>query len=255
MAEPKFIEVKTHISARATTVFRFLSDPQSFAQWMGPGSGIVSKNGGEISVRYPNGDIGRGEVLEVVANRKLVFSWGYEGGKNGLAPGSSRVTIELVEEAGGTVVTLRHEGLDAVQRQAHSSGWNYYLGSLSAKGADRQFATALPQLIATYVASWNETDSRKRWQLLESCWEPEGTYRDPFGSAEGVSAIDQYIAGAQMFAPGRILRSQQVPARTQGYARFLWTVSDPKGQALHSGMCFGKLRPSNRFIEVVGFWN
>ena len=57
------------IRARRETVFRYFTDNERFAAWWGTGSTIEARPGGTLSIRYPNGVLASGEVIEVVPPR------------------------------------------------------------------------------------------------------------------------------------------------------------------------------------------
>ncbi len=78
-----------------------------------------------------NGEnIARGEYVEVVPHRRIVFTWGWEGDGSPLPPGASTVEISLTPDGEGTIVRLRHLGLSPEQRHAHAEGWDLYMPRL-----------------------------------------------------------------------------------------------------------------------------
>ena len=79
-------------------------------------------------------NIAAGEVLEVVPNSRVVYSWGWEGGEE-LPPGASRVEITLEEAGGGTRLVLRHSGLSAHLAERHGEGWDHYYARLAIAAA------------------------------------------------------------------------------------------------------------------------
>src|ERR1700728_1272360 len=89
------------IKASAETVFRFFTDSARWADWWGAGSTIDATVGGKVYIRYPNGVEALGEVIEVHPTERIVFTFGYASG-NPIPPGSSRVTIRLDADEGGT---------------------------------------------------------------------------------------------------------------------------------------------------------
>lgn len=73
-----------------------------------------------------------GRVLEVAANRRLVFTWVWEEGE--FAGIETTVTASVGTHAGGAELTLLHEGLpNAAARQAHDGGWNLTLENLAGR--------------------------------------------------------------------------------------------------------------------------
>lgn len=71
------------------------------------------------------------EVTEVIPEKKLTYSWKYEGFE-----GISFVTFELFEEGEQTLVRLTHRGLDSFSgdnpdfaASSFEQGWNEILGT------------------------------------------------------------------------------------------------------------------------------
>ena len=59
------VERTVTIAARRETVFRYFTDSERFAAWWGAGSTIEPRAGGAVHVRYPNGVVAGGEVVEI----------------------------------------------------------------------------------------------------------------------------------------------------------------------------------------------
>jgi uncharacterized protein YndB with AHSA1/START domain len=114
---PNLIEIERWIEARPETVFAYFTDPERFQRWQGGDASIEPHPGGSfrVSVGGPSDGVVHGEVLEVVAPSRLVFTWGREGitsGYGGLATllaGPSVVEISLESQRGGTLLRLRQK--------------------------------------------------------------------------------------------------------------------------------------------------
>jgi uncharacterized protein YndB with AHSA1/START domain len=76
--------------------------------------------GGVFRISGPVGVSIEGTYLEVVANSKVVFTW---GGVEGLKPGQSTVEFLLEPDGEGTLVRLRHYGLPGPTVESHYRGW------------------------------------------------------------------------------------------------------------------------------------
>ncbi len=74
-----------------------------------------------------------GEYLELEPYQRLVFTFGWEPTDDvpTIAPGESRVEVTLVEDAGDTIMTLRHTGLPVTFAEHHASGWSHFLPILA----------------------------------------------------------------------------------------------------------------------------
>jgi len=80
------------------------------------------------------------KIVEVVPNKKLKYSWKYEGFE-----GTSYVTFELFEEDKTTTVKLTHEGLETFPqnnpdfaKESFMQGWTYILGTSLKKFLEKQ---------------------------------------------------------------------------------------------------------------------
>ena len=138
--ETKVIERVITIDAPPETVFRLLTDPVQYVRWKGKLAELEPQPGGKFRVEFASTkDIAAGKYVEVIRDRRVVFTWGWEG-NDMVPPGSSTVEIDLEPAGSGTRLRLVHRGLpfDAVTR--HSDGWDYFLPRLVAVSEGRTAA-------------------------------------------------------------------------------------------------------------------
>ena len=136
-ADSELIEQTIRIEARPETVFSFFIDPQKMVMWKGILASLDPQPGGLYQVEISPNDIVRGEFLELAPYSRIVFTWGWEGKNSPLPPGSSRVEVNLVEDQGATLLTLRHLGLPAAVKAGHVEGWEHFLPRLAAAAEGR----------------------------------------------------------------------------------------------------------------------
>lgn len=132
------VRVERRIGATAEVVFGYLTSSEKWTLWQGRATTIDARPGGRYRMLAPNDGVASGEVVEVVPNQRLVFTWGWEGHPD-VPPGSSTVTIELTPQGGdATLVTLTHTGLPSGETGLHRLGWDHYVERLSgvAEGRD-----------------------------------------------------------------------------------------------------------------------
>ena len=132
------VEREIRIAARPETVFDFLVDPEKMVRWKGRCAELDPRPGGVYRVEISDQAIARGEYVEIERPKRVVFTWGWEGqetGPHGVAPGSSRVEVELSPDGDGTLVRLRHLDLPEDEREIHGQGWDNYLGRLAKAAA------------------------------------------------------------------------------------------------------------------------
>ena len=151
MTEIAPVEVSVHVPAAPPVVFGFFTEPDRYVQWMGSEASLEPVPGGEYRVRMPDGFEAAGRFIEVAYPHLVVFSWGFaddeaasrtkrEGGEPGgagaMPAGSTRVTVTLRDEDGGTRLVLRHENLPSESlREGHDVAWNTYLPRLVTRAA------------------------------------------------------------------------------------------------------------------------
>ncbi|MGH2377899.1 MAG: SRPBCC family protein [Candidatus Limnocylindria bacterium] len=137
MDESSIVDREVRIAAPPDVVAAFFTDPAKVVTWFATRAEIRPAPGGALRLEFdrPGGstDVVLGEFVEVSA-RRIVFTWGFEGGVN-LPPGSSRVEVTLTPDGDGTRVRLAHVGLSADQRGVHGEGWTSFLERLGAVAA------------------------------------------------------------------------------------------------------------------------
>ena len=113
--------------------FALITEPDRLRRWMTVAARVDLRAGGEYRWTVTPGHTAAGTVVDVDPGRRVVYSWGWEGGGD-LAPGASTVTVTLTPVDGGTEVRLIHDGLTDEQAARHAEGWDHYLERLVAAG-------------------------------------------------------------------------------------------------------------------------
>ncbi len=108
MKEPIIIE--RIFDAPVARVWQALTDSEQMKQWYFDIPNFKAEPGFEFS--FSGGPEDRQylhlcKVTEVIPNKKLVYSWRYDG-----YPGNSVVSFELFDEQGKTRLKLMHTGLE-----------------------------------------------------------------------------------------------------------------------------------------------
>ena len=152
MTEIAPVEVTVWVPASRGDVFGFLTEPDRYVRWMGSEAELEPVPGGVYRVRMADGFSATGRFLAVEPPHLVVFSWGFaddeaasrtkhagaDGGRGArtMPAGSTRVTVTLLDEDGGTRLTLRHENLPSESlREGHDVAWNTYLPRLAVRAA------------------------------------------------------------------------------------------------------------------------
>jgi uncharacterized protein YndB with AHSA1/START domain len=128
--------VTRRIEAPPAVVYSYLTNSEKWSRWQGHEATIEARAGGIFVMSMPNGTSARGQFLELIPDEKVVFTWGWIDNP-GLPPGSSTVEIDIVADAGGSLVTLRHHDLPADEIEMHTVGWGHYLPRLAAVSEGR----------------------------------------------------------------------------------------------------------------------
>jgi uncharacterized protein YndB with AHSA1/START domain len=134
------IQREIAIAARPETVWAFLVQPEKATRWMGEAASLDPRPGGEYRVEVVPGQVATGEFVEVDPPHRLVWTWGWtEESQSRVAPGSTRIEVELEPDGDGTLLRFTHGGLpDADATRTHAHGWDHYLERLEivARGDD-----------------------------------------------------------------------------------------------------------------------
>jgi len=230
------------IRARRATVFRFFTDSARFARWWGDGSTIDARPGGKVFIRYPTGDSASGEVRELVPDRMISFTYGYEDPNKPIAPGGSLVTITLSDSPTGTRLELRHDVADAATRDMHAPGWRHQLAVFAHVAAADAFA---PAVIDAWFAAWADP------ARLPDAATPSVTFRDAHGCIDGRDELADHIRAAQKFMPGVRIEAVGAPRHEQGTVLSDWAyVRD--GKTLAAGTNVFRLDADGKIADCVG---
>ena len=250
-ALPHRLERTVIIHAAPEVVFRFFTDTARWAAWWGAGSTIDSRPGGALHIRYPEGTIAEGEVLEVHPPDRIVFTYGYASGQP-LAAGASRITIRLEGNTSGTRLHLLHELADADVRDQHVQGWRYQLSVFANVVADEVNAGAAA-LVDAWFEAWRDADADRRERTLARIASSDIRFRDRFSNVAGLSDLVPHIGAYQRFMPEmRIERSGDVH-HCQGTLLVDWHAHGADGQPRAHGTNVFALGTDGRIQSVTGF--
>ncbi len=128
----KLVDKTIVIAAPPGDVYALLTQAELLVEWMAPIARVDPRPGGEVAWTHRNGDTVRGEYIELVPDRRVVFTYGWERADVGVPPGSTVVEITLTPIAAGTELHLVHRGLEGPMADAHAGGWANYLVRLAA---------------------------------------------------------------------------------------------------------------------------
>ena len=239
------------IQATPATVFGFLTNTPLWAAWWGAGSEIDARPGGRMKIRYPDGTEATGEVTEVRAPERIVFTYGYTSGKM-IPPGGSRVTIELEPLGAATRLRLTHELDNEPVREDHIQGWRYQLSLFSNVVADAVNAGASGVVDAWYDA-WADTDAASRERTLSRLAAPALRFRDRYSNTDGIADLVAHIAGAQRFMPGIRMQRRGEVRHCQGMVLADFVARSSDGQDRASGTNVFVFGADGRLEWVTGF--
>ncbi len=241
------------IRADRDLVFSFFTDSDRWAAWWGAGSSIEPSTGGRVFIRHPDGTEVSGEVVEVVAPERVVFTYGFVSGTP-IAAGASLVTIELDEEPTGTRVRLSHAFADPDVRDHHVQGWRYQL-SLFANAVARQAHAGAGAIVDRWFGAWSNPDGQARRAAIEQTVSATIALRDQFSAIEGVPDVIEHLTAVHKFMPGLTIARDGTVRQCQGMAIADWIVTGAAGQEQGRGTNVFLLTPDGRIESVTGFWN
>lgn len=239
------------IRARPATVFQFFTDSERWAKWWGPGSTIDANPGGRVYIRYPDGTEAVGEVVEVRAPERIVFTYGYAKGEP-IAPGISRVSIHLEEHEAGTRLHLSHAFAEAAVRDQHVQGWRFQLSVFSNVVADEVYAHAAAVIDAWFEA-WAIADDNSRGAAFEAIATSGIQFHDRYSALEGRDDLAAHAGAALRLMPGLKLQRKGAVRQCQGTVLAEWSAIDRNGQDRMSGASVFTFSPDLRIHSVTSF--
>jgi uncharacterized protein YndB with AHSA1/START domain len=136
-AEHGPLVVERHVAATPPAVYAYLTDSERWARWQGAEATIEAVPGGLFRILMGNGMCARGQFVELVPHKRVVFTWGWIDLPD-LPPGSTVVEIDLEQDGEGTLIRLTHRDMPADHVDMHRVGWEHYLTRLGvcAAGGD-----------------------------------------------------------------------------------------------------------------------
>jgi uncharacterized protein YndB with AHSA1/START domain len=130
------IVLEQMIAAPPAIVYRYLTESEKWSEWQGSEARLDPKVGGIFSMLMGNGMNARGQFVELVPDRRLVFTWGWVD-RPGIPPGSTVVEIDLQPDGDGTMLILTHKAIPEDEAATQRMGWVHYLPRLAAVSAGR----------------------------------------------------------------------------------------------------------------------
>jgi uncharacterized protein YndB with AHSA1/START domain len=129
---PESLNVQRLIRAPRARVFHAWTNPDDILKWFGPGdcraleARVDLRVGGSYRFRVLTHGMEMdllGVFHEISAPSRLVYTWQFKGGPPPDMP-ETVVTVEFVEQDGGTEVRIKHEKLPTPEaREQHRIGW------------------------------------------------------------------------------------------------------------------------------------
>jgi hypothetical protein len=108
--------------------------------------------------------------------------------------------------------------------------------------------------VVSYIAAWNERDSKRRLELVIKTWADKGSYVDAHRQAQGHAEIDAIIEKAQQQFPGYSLRLASGIEAHNNQVRFSWAAGGSDRAPLYlGGTDFAVTAADGRFLSVAGF--
>jgi hypothetical protein len=104
-------------------------------------------------------------------------------------------------------------------------------------------------IVANYMAVWNENDPVERRRRIRSVWAPDGATCNRMIDARGYEAIEARVIGSweKWLSEGRFLFRPKAVAQHHGVVKFDWMMTKvPGGEVEASGVSFLILNPDGR---------
>jgi uncharacterized protein YndB with AHSA1/START domain len=250
---PYAVDRSILIEADRETVFGFFTDNARWATWWGAGSTVDPRPGGALRIRHSNGFESVGEVLEVAAPGRFVFTFSLQSER--LIPADeSRVTIHLQQQESGTLLRVTHEVADAKVAEQLVQGWRFHF-SMFANAVANYVNACAPDVVDAWFALWTEPDSAKREAALGRIAVRKVRFRDRYSRLDGIDEVVAHTGAAQRFMPGIGLERKGVIRHCQGTVLADWVARSSDGQEKMSGTSVFLLGPGLKIDSVTSVSN
>jgi uncharacterized protein YndB with AHSA1/START domain len=250
---PFTIERSIVIRARRSTVFRYFTDSERFASWWGKGSTIDPKPGGVVHICYPGNVTAGGNVVEIIEDARIVFTYGYDDPQKPISRGATRVAITLADHPAGTLLSFVHEVKDEATRDEHVAGWRFQL-SLFANVVAREEHSGLDAVVDRYCDAWAQTDPEACERIFATSVADDVSFRDPVACVEGRSELVQHVMATKRHMPGLTLKRDGKARSVQGTALMDWIATGEDGTTKLRGTNVLTLSPGGLIAGIVGIW-
>jgi uncharacterized protein YndB with AHSA1/START domain len=240
----------------APSLFRALSEGRLFFNCSGDYETFENdfRVGGRYRVRFRSYDItNAGHYLEIVANRKVAFTWGDEGADDAFP--KTEVTVELFPEGDSTRLLLVHTGFtDRAEAEDHNEGWTGAITDFAAETEKgelrivREFKVPRDRLFAAC------SDPRTFFGIVADAergtcdFRVGGAYRFP--SADGGKAMEgtfeKIVPGEEIVFTWMSACGGPIPGGSRVSLRFEDTENGSSLELVHSGLKTDELVRSHR---------
>jgi len=128
------IVLEQRIAAPPATVYRYLTEADKWKLWQGVDAKLEARVGGIFSMFMGNGMNARGQFVELIPDKRVVFTWGWVD-RPGIPPGSTTVQIDLNADGDETLLVLTHRSVAEDEAGMQEMGWTHYLPRLAVVAA------------------------------------------------------------------------------------------------------------------------
>jgi hypothetical protein len=111
----------------------------------------------------------------------------------------------------------------------------------------------IAEVLANYIAVWNETDEAARAAKVAQVFTEEAQYVDPLASVQGHAELTALVGAAQSQFPGFTFRLAGTPDAHHDVVRFTWELAQGDAEALVVGFDVALLAEDGRIGAVAGF--
>jgi uncharacterized protein YndB with AHSA1/START domain len=241
------------IEADRETVFGFFTDSTRWATWWGAGSTVDPRPGGALRIQHSNRFVSDGQVLEVAAPERFVFTFSLQA-ERPVPAEESRVTIRLEQQADGTMLRLKHEVADAMVAEQLVQGWRFHF-SLFANAVANYVNAGAPEVVDAWFALWTEPDAVAREAKLGRIAARKVRFRDRYSRLDGIDELVAHIGAAQRFMPGMGLERKGGIRHCQGTVLADWVARSSDGQEKMSGTSVFVFSPGLKIESVTSVAN
>jgi hypothetical protein len=106
----------------------------------------------------------------------------------------------------------------------------------------------------TYTSAWQAPSAEAKALALQASVDEDCVYRDPLTTAEGHTALIDYMLGLHQQVPGAFFKTTSFRSHHSRSAT-TWHMCNADGAVIGEGMSYGEYGADGKLVAMTGFFD